>query len=216
MGLTRVIVVGIVSAGVLVACGGATSTAVPPPVAQGCTVGSGITAHATTKSYIVQLDIGSLEAMYTQAQVDSQHPMGGEVMLRGQMSAVGGPMAGMPDAGGTGAAPAHHLEAHICSKGTGAVIQDANPTITLVNDTTKSAPQAVQIAVMQGVGAGVGDLHYGNNVVLDPGAAYTVTVAVNGEMATLHVQMPAAATGAGTPTTVTGSPTTMGGMPGMP
>ncbi|MDP9073895.1 MAG: iron transporter [Actinomycetota bacterium] len=172
-------------------------------------MGSGVMAHATTRSYIVQLDIGSIENMYTQAQVDSQHPTGGEVMVRGQMSAVGGAMADMPGMGGAVTASDRHLEAHICSKASGAVVQDANPTITLINDATKNVSQDVQIAVMQGVGAPVGDLHYGNNVVLAPGATYTVLISLNGETATLHVKMPTAVTG----TTIVGSTTTMPGMP---
>lgn len=218
MGMSRFAVLGLVGASLVAACGSGSSSTATALLADGCRTGTGVSAQATTKSYVIQVDVGSVETMFTQAQVASQHPTEGEVMLRGQMSDVGGPMAGMPGMGSTVTAADRHLEAHICSRATGAIVQNANPTITIVDDATKKVSQDVPIAVMQGVTAGLSDYHYGNNVVLNPGASYAVTIALDGETATVHLRMPAA-TAAGTPTTnMPGNPTTtadMSGMPGM-
>jgi hypothetical protein len=198
--LRRALVAAIAVSGAyaLAACGGGgTAATTSATVAAACLSGTGSNAHATTNSYVVQVDLGSVETMYTPAQVTSQHPTSGEVMLRGQMAGMAG----------------QHLEVHICSKATGAVVQDANPTITLTNDADQSMTQNVPIAVMQGVTSGVSDLHYGNNVALMPGATYTVAVSLVGETATLRIPAPTAPTAT---TTAGGPPSTMAGMPGMP
>jgi hypothetical protein len=43
---------------------------------------------------------------------------------------------------------------------------------------------------MQAIGAGRADLHYGNNVAMPHHHRYTITVALNGERAVLHVASP--------------------------
>jgi hypothetical protein len=121
--------------------------------------------------YVFALSIGPTETMYTPAEVKSKHPKSGEVMLAGKM--VGG-MAGMDMTTG----PQRHLEVHIC-KTAGQVVTGAHPTIT-VNGAM------VPVAVMEGVGEGVSDYHYGNNVNLKPGQKVTVVVKLNGQTATFH------------------------------
>jgi hypothetical protein len=118
--------------------------------------------------YVFALSIGPMETMYTPAQVKTSHPKSGEVMLAGKM--VGG-MAGMDTTTG----PQRHLEVHICKTG-GQVVTGAHPTIT-VNGAM------VPVAVMEGVGEGVADYHYGNNVNLKPGQKVTVVVKLNGQTA---------------------------------
>jgi hypothetical protein len=146
------------------------------------------------------LDVNPSEQMYTQAQVAAQHPMTGEVMLRGQMTDMSGTGSGGSSTttmmgatstmtGATSTMPMgqttvpamdqagiRHLEVHICSASTGLVVQDARPTITVVDHAKGGMTDKVPVAVMQGIGAGVADLHYGNNVTLPAGHRYTVTV----------------------------------------
>jgi hypothetical protein len=124
-----------------------------------------------TPSYVFALSIGPTETMYTPAQVKSQHPRSGEVMLSGQM--VGG-MAGMDMGGGI----QRHLEVHICTP-SGKVVTGAHPAIT-VNGAM------VPVAVMEGVGEGTADLHYGNNVNLKAGQQVTVVVTFAGRKAVFH------------------------------
>ena len=123
-------------------------------------------AEATTASYHMALVIGPVEEMLPDATATATtgHAMQGEVMLRGQMMTLPGMSMGS-NAGGAMSAPVEdrHLEVHICSKSTGRVVQDAQPLIT-VSDTTAGGPsQQVPVAVMEGAGQGMVDLHYGNN-----------------------------------------------------
>lgn len=154
---------------------GACSSSSPKSSASSKTVTScgGVTGPSvTTTKYVMSLDIGPEEMMYTQQQAASTHPTDGEVMISGSMA--------MTDAGGG----ARHLEVHICQPN-GTVVQGANPTIT-IQDSAGGQAVDVPAAVMQGVTAGVSDLHYGNNVNVVPGHTYDVTVVLNGDTGRFH------------------------------
>ncbi len=122
--------------------------------------------QTTTPSYAIGLSVGPPETMYSRSEVAAKHPTSGEVMLGGTMSDVPGPPA-----------PVRHLEVHICSRSTGAVVQNANPMITLTDSAPGSKPQPLPVAVMQGVNQGTSDTHYGNNVLLPSDHTYVVTIA---------------------------------------
>ena len=79
----------------------------------------------------------------------------------------------------TGAAVTRHLEVHICSSD-GRVVTNADPTITLRDAAAGGAPTKISVATMQGIGQGVSDLHYGNNVPAARGHHYIVTVTLDG------------------------------------
>jgi hypothetical protein len=130
---------------------------------------------ATQGPYVFALELGPMETMYTPAQVKAKHPTSGEIMLAGKM--VGG-MAGMDMSSGG----QRHLEVHICTSG-GTVVTGAHPTIT-VNGAI------VPTAVMEGIGEGVADYHYGNNVNLKPGQKVDVVVRLNGHTASFHTTVP--------------------------
>lgn len=138
---------------------------------------SGSVATATTASYGFVVDVGPQETMYSEDDVSAHHPTSGEVMLGGEMTDVHGADVG-------------HLEVHICSRNSGAVIQSANPTITLTDTTAGTAAESVPVAEMQGVSSGINDIHYGNNVLVPRGHAFTLVVALNGETATMHFTAP--------------------------
>lgn len=175
----------------LAGCGGSSSsTSGTGALAAACRAGNGVNGHATTKSYVIQVNVGPIESMYSPDEVAAQHPSGGEIMLKGQMTPTGGSTAGMPGMGGGAGALDHHLEAHICSRTAGSPVENANPTITVIDAAAANAPIDVPIAVMQGVGQGPGDYHYGNNVKLTPGGSYTVIVSLSGETADFHIRLP--------------------------
>jgi hypothetical protein len=132
---------------------------------------------ALTHSYRFVLRIGHVENMYMPYQVRASHPKNGEVMLRGRMV--------MPTHG-----PLHHLEVHICKRTTHVVVTNADPTIVLLDNTVHGRPKKLPVAVMQGIGAGRADLHYGNNVAMPHHHRYTITVACNGQRATFHLTAP--------------------------
>jgi hypothetical protein len=143
-----------------------------------CSAGMGVHI-ATTPTYRLALNVGMPEMMYTPAQVRKLHPKSGEVMLRGKM------MMGMKMGGST-----RHLEVHICLRKNRAVITNAHPTITLMGPKANAMPMNVPIAVMEGIGAGTADLHYGNNVPMPGGQRFTVTVSLKGQKAVFKVTSP--------------------------
>lgn len=157
----------------LTACGGGSApTAAASSSPGGSCQGSSGDVSATTAKYVVVLDIGSPEEMYSQQQVAAMHPSTGEVMLGGMMTSASGPNV-------------HHVEAHICSRSSGSVVTGESPTITVTDTSAGTPPKDLPVAEMQGVGQGVSDYHYGNNAVLVPGHSYTITVRLNGESAAL-------------------------------
>lgn len=157
------------------ACGGSSSPAPTSSPGGSCQGSSGVAA-TTTASYVVVLDVGASEVMYSPDQVSSQHPTTGEVMLGGAMTDVSGP-------------DVRHVEAHICNRASGSVVTGASPTIT-VQDTTAATPsQDLPVAEMQGVTSGTSDYHYGNNAVLHSGHTYAITVKLNGETANLSYRV---------------------------
>jgi hypothetical protein len=156
---------------------------------------------ATTARSTMGLLVGPVETMYTRGQASSRHPTSGEIMLGGAgmsnpagMSGPGGtgttgsstPGGGMP---GPGSKDVRHLEVHICARDTGRVTQDASPTITVVDQTARGMVETVPVAVMEGVGQGAADLHYGNNVTMPSDHTFLVTVALGADRAAYTLTM---------------------------
>jgi hypothetical protein len=139
------------------------------------------TQTKTTKTYVFKLTVGVSEQMWTPAQVKAKHPTSGEVMLMGSMTSSGMPMGGSQ----------RHLEVHITSRPSGKVVVGAHPAITTLDTTVKHGMMStVPVAVMEGVGEGIADLHYGNNVDLIAGHVYTITVTLHGQRASFQIKSP--------------------------
>jgi hypothetical protein len=140
---------------------------------------------ASTASYNLVAEIGSIQAMYTPAQVAAQHPNTGEEMFSGTMTMPPGMDPSQMDMGNMPAMNIppewHHLEVHVFDKKTGNVVKTVAPVITVTDDATGKVQQ-VPLVVMQGVVEGPGDYHYGNNVDL-PNGKYTVTAVIGSETA---------------------------------
>jgi hypothetical protein len=143
----------------------------------------------TTQNYNLLLAVAPPQQMFTPDQVRTEHPTNGEVMFSGTM-VMPGSMPGMSGMSGSSSAQDgwHHVEVHIYSKGSNDVITDAHPVITVRDDATGKQTE-LPIVTMQGIAVGSSDFHYGNNVYMPSGQAYTVTVHVNGETAVFHVHL---------------------------
>ena len=139
----------------------------------------------STPSYNLVAEIGSIQAMYTPAQVAAQHPKSGEEMFSGTMVMPPGMGPSQMDTGnmpGMNIPPEwHHLEVHIFDRKTGDVVKTISPVITVTDESTGKVQQVPDVA-MQGIVEGPGDYHYGNNVDLPPGH-YTVTAVIGSETA---------------------------------
>jgi hypothetical protein len=77
----------------------------------------------------------------------------------------------------------HHLEVQISSRSTGITQSDVNPQVTIVNDISGQSRMLDGIAAMYDVQIGSSDLHYGNNLYLQDGTTYTITVTIGDETA---------------------------------
>src|SRR5579884_3661925 len=139
-----------------------------------------VTSKLNAGPYRLTLVIGPMQKMYTQAQYKRLHPKKGEVMLRGSMAMGGMGMGNMH-------APVRHLELHVMDRATMRVVSDAmvsiswQPIVKMGQMPIK--PQQVPIAVMEGIGMGKSDIHYGNNVAMAAGK-YHVWAHVNKTAAT--------------------------------
>jgi hypothetical protein len=135
---------------------------------------------ARTSSYILALSIGHSEEMYLPSEVKARHIKTGEIMLGGEMVMIDHPPAGTK---------IYHLEVHICTK-SGAVVTKLKPDIAVVDPRLRAVNTHLPVAIMVGVGAGLSDYHYGNDVALRPGSRITVTVTVKGQRAVFHATVP--------------------------
>lgn len=145
--------------------------------------GATVTIPINAGPYRLTLVIGPMQQMYTQAQYRRLHPRRGEIMLRGSMA--------MPDMGmGQMHGQVRHLELHVMDRATMRVISDAMVSITyqpiVGMGMMPIKPQQVPISLMEGIGMGPSDIHYGNNVVM-PAGRYHVWVHVNKVAATFTV-----------------------------
>jgi hypothetical protein len=71
------------------------------------------------------------------------------------------------------------------------VIRSTGVRMTISDTTTKGMAKAMSVAMMQGVGAGMNDLHYGNDVTLAAGHNFDVAVTLGADHAAFHMTMPA-------------------------
>jgi hypothetical protein len=133
---------------------------------------------ATTTSYTMAASIGPQEDMYLPSEVKARHIKNGEIMLGGDMSM----------AQKTPGTKIFHLEVHICNRG-GVVVKGLKPII-LVNAGGQAAAVTLPTAIMVGIGEPMTDYHYGNDIVLKPGAKLTVRATVKGQTATFHLTAP--------------------------
>ena len=131
-------------------------------------------ASAKTASYIVVL---IAQPVASPASSPSPAP---DVVLSGSLTDVSG-------------SSAVRLSVHICNRSTGGVAAHLHPSLTLRNSSAGSSPATVPVAVMEGSGLGVNDVHYGNNVVMEPGARYVIGVRIDSaDAANLVYTVPAA------------------------
>jgi len=124
--------------------------------------------------------------MLSPGEAKAKHITTGELMVGGTMS--------MGTSSGTmsGDMTTRHLEIHICRRESGTVVTEARPSIT-VSPPAGGGNGQIPVAVMEGVTAGVADLHYGNNVALRRGGTYTITVRLGSDSATFQTTVPRSA-----------------------
>ncbi|MFM2072896.1 MAG: hypothetical protein RLZZ623_3160 [Actinomycetota bacterium] len=131
---------------------------------------AGWTRIATTPSYLVVANVLPGEEMYSKTQVDAQHPLVGELAIKG-MSMPTGPNS-------------RHVEAHVYDRTTGKPLSDVDVTLVVVNRTTGQR-DTVMSTLMQDINIGALDVHYGNNLAIPGGSSLSLVINVNDEEVTL-------------------------------
>ena len=150
-----------------------------------CASGATGSQTVTTSMLVFRLTVGASETMYSPQQVRTKHVKTGEVMVGGQMQGSGtSNMSGSSSMQGMGSSM-RHVEVHICQRAGNKVVTGPIPTIKMTNG--QGAAQTVPVAVMEGVGEGIKDLHFGNNVSMTAGRSYAITVTEAGDRAVFHV-----------------------------
>lgn len=177
------LLLSVMATGALAACGSSNSprakTFTTRSLALGCRATAATDQTITTAKYVYLLHVGHPEQMVMPDEAKARHITTGEMMVGGSMAQM---YANTP-----GATP-HHLEVHICNRATGRVVTNAMPAITLA-PSSHAAPQNVPVMVMQGITAGVADLHYGNNVPMRSGSTYTVSIRLGSDRAVFHYKV---------------------------
>jgi len=138
-----------------------------------------IVRHATTATYKLTLSVGPFEKMYTADEVQMKHLTDGEMMVGHAMTMEGMSMD----------AANRHLEVHVVLRTTSKVVTNVRPTIMLTDTSAMGGmamAEKVNAMAMQGIGEGIADRHYGDNVKLTVGHVYKVVVTVKGEKATFR------------------------------
>lgn len=177
-----------VAIGASVAACGSSSPSRSGSVAATCRASGRFDQTHTTSAHVFLLHLGPRESMLTlsPAEAKAKHITTGELMVGGTMS--------MGTSSGTmsGDMTTRHLEVHICRRESGAVVTQARPSIT-VSPPAGGGTGQIPVAVMDGVTAGVADLHYGNNVALRRGGTYTITVRLGSDSASFKATVPRSA-----------------------
>lgn len=135
--------------------------------------------------HVFVLSVGPSEMMYSSQQLRKMHPKSGEVMLGVHMQGSGmSNMSGRSSMSGMGGMS--HLEVHICTRQGDKVVTAPPPTIMIVSG---AKTQMVPVAEMEGIGEGLKDFHFGNNVQMMKGQRYTVRVTEATDHAVFHVTL---------------------------
>lgn len=151
---------------VLAACGGPETAPQAGNNAGVCGGQTGVST-ATSHSYVVVLVATTQVGPGVATPSASPSPTSGPpAVLSGTEAAVSGPGA-------------THLELHICTRTTGAVVSGLHPDVTLRNASSGAAPVGLPMAVLQDAGQGVNGIAYGNNVRLEEEQTYTVAVRID-------------------------------------
>jgi hypothetical protein len=148
-------------------------TMLTPDQAQGATMGEMMAMPAND----MMQPSSSPSSMASQNMTSSSSPMNA---MNGQSMMGPGMMMMTTD---NGQPVNHHLEVQINSRSSGEPQTDLSPQIAITNDATGQTRALGDVVAMYDIQLGPSDLHYGNNLYLQDGATYTITVTIGNETA---------------------------------
>lgn len=142
-----------------------TVTATPVPARSDAIPGATVTASVRAGPYRLTLKIGVAQKLYSPAEIGLQHPRRGEQVLRMPVIRA---MHSTP--------PTASLALYVYSIANGKTIS-AVPVAMTITSPAGAVLQRVPAALLQGIGEGPADRHFGANVTL-PAGSYRVLVRV--------------------------------------
>jgi hypothetical protein len=152
---------------------GATLAATPRapamPVAR-CQV-EGPERRTATRRFVLR--VVAAERIFTRAEAASAKPSHhGEVIVRGAL----------PRAVRAGSRTQTHVSVRVFDRGTGKAVWEPYPLRVRLRRATEQAPgRPLAVALMEGVGKGTCDRHYGTNVRLEADQRYTLTATLGSD-----------------------------------
>jgi len=155
-------------AGIAVACGDAdTRTATDSSDAR-CRV-DGPKKTTATRAFV--LHVLPPERIFTSGQAAELTPKEGEVIFRGAL--VDEARAGSPSQ--------THVSVHILDRRRGDAVWEPYPLRVRLGPADGEEVRPLDVALMEGIGEGVCDRHYGTNVRLDAGRRYQLSATLGSE-----------------------------------
>lgn len=155
---------------VLVACGGSAAPQDTAAIDTQVAKVSGWTRLVMTPSYLIVVNVLPGEPMFTQDEIDAQHPLEGELIITGEG-------VGLTET-------SRHVEAHVYSRATGIPLHGVVVTLA-VSDRTSATRAQIAPTVMMDFLIGRRDIHFGNNVSLPGNIDLSVHITVDGEEVTV-------------------------------
>jgi len=131
---------------------------------------AGWTRIATTKDYLLVVNVLPGEHMFTAEEMQRDHPVEGEQIIKGPGNSLG------PNV--------RHVEAHVYDRTTGLPLSNVTTSIVVVNRTT-GVKITVTPTLMQDVNIGALDIHYGNNIEIPGDSDLSLSITVNGQGVTV-------------------------------
>jgi hypothetical protein len=140
-------------------------------LAAGASIGPehGLVLTTTTSSFLLVMDILPPEHMYMAAELTSEMPDGGELVVRGTSTPTTDPYA-------------RHIEVHVYDLHTGLVVKGARPRLTFADHAAGVATE-LDATEMRDVALSDIDIHYGSNAPIRPGHRFTLSFDLAGEHA---------------------------------
>jgi hypothetical protein len=163
-----------VSAAVLVgiAASVAAAAAVAAPAPR-CQV-EGPAQRTASRTFV--LHVLPAEEIFTKAEAAAGERKKGEVILRGAL----------PRGARTATPAKTHVSVHVLDRRTGRAVWEPYPIRLRLGKVAETRP--LPVALMQGIGKGACDRHYGTNVKLESGQPYTLTATLGRDTVTFRFE----------------------------
>lgn len=134
--------------------------------------------QSATRAFVLR--VRAPQRIFTKAEAATAKPEHhGELIVRGAL----------PRAARAGTRSQTHVSIHVRDRETGRVLWEPYPLRVRLRRASEQAPgRALAVALMEGVGKGVCDRHYGTNVRLEAGQRYILTATLGSDTVSFSLE----------------------------